>query len=79
MDSVVKVDSELLKKIQVLVKKNKFQYSSNKQVVNLAILEFLNLRKAQQDNFSDELKNPIRKEGFLNTHSVTKKKEVNQS
>jgi len=41
-DGVVKVDSELLKKIEGLIKKNKFLYSSKKQVVNLAIIEFLN-------------------------------------
>ena len=42
-DGVVKVDSELLKKIEKLVKENKFAYSSKKQVVNLAIIEFLKL------------------------------------
>jgi len=42
MDKVVKVDSELLKKIQELIKKKRFYYSSCKQVVNLAILNFLN-------------------------------------
>lgn len=40
-DGVVKVDSELLKKIEGFVKKNKFIYSSKKQVVNLAIIDFL--------------------------------------
>ena len=42
VDSVVKIDEELLKKIEELVKKEKFTYSSKKQVVNLAIIEFLN-------------------------------------
>jgi len=42
MDSVVKIDSELEKKISELIKRNKFLYSSKKQVVNLAIIEFLN-------------------------------------
>ena len=42
MDKVVKVDEELLKKIEELVKRNKYTYSSNKQAVNLAIIEFLN-------------------------------------
>jgi len=41
-DGVVKVDSELLKKIDLLIKKSKFRYTSKKQVVNLAIIEFLN-------------------------------------
>ncbi len=41
-DSVVKIDSELLKKIEDFIKKNKFYYTSKKQVVNLAIIEFLN-------------------------------------
>ena len=44
-DSAVKVDSELLKKIEELIKKNRFLYSSKKQVVNLAIIEFLNANK----------------------------------
>ncbi|MBU0957931.1 MAG: hypothetical protein KKF56_03940 [Nanoarchaeota archaeon] len=42
VDRVVKIDGELLKKIERFVKDNKFEYSSKKQVVNLAILEFLN-------------------------------------
>ena len=41
MDRVVKIDDEILRKIEDFVKRNKYQYSSNKQVVNLAILEFL--------------------------------------
>ena len=40
-DRVVKVDSELLRKVNDFVKKNKFTYSSKKQVVNLAVIEFL--------------------------------------
>lgn len=45
MDAVVKIDSELLKKIEELVKERKFEYVSNKQVANLAIIEFLNKNK----------------------------------
>lgn len=41
MDSVVKLDSELLKGIEKLIRKNKYKFSSKKQVVNLAISEFL--------------------------------------
>ncbi len=41
MDKAVKVDKELLKEIEEFIKKNKFVYSSKKQVVNLAIIEFL--------------------------------------
>jgi len=41
MDSVVKIDAALLKQIEEFVKENKYKYSSNKQVVNLAIIEFL--------------------------------------
>ncbi len=41
-DGVVKIDSELLKKIEKFVKENKYLYSSKKQAVNLAIIEFLN-------------------------------------
>jgi len=41
-DGVVKVDSELLEKVEKLIKKNKFVFSNYKQVVNLALVEFLN-------------------------------------
>ena len=40
-ERVVKVDSDLVKKIEELIKKNKFLYTSKKQVVNLALVEFL--------------------------------------
>jgi len=40
-DSVVKIDKELEKRIEELIKKDKFTFSSKKQVVNLAIIEFL--------------------------------------
>ena len=39
---VVKIDKELMKKIEEFLKNNKYQYSSKKQIVNLAIIEFLN-------------------------------------
>ena len=39
---VVKIDRELMKEIEKLVKNNKFLYANKKQIVNLAILEFLN-------------------------------------
>ena len=42
MSDVVKVDKKLLKDIDELIKKEKYKYSSKKQVVNLAIIEFLN-------------------------------------
>ena len=48
-DGVVKVDSELLKKIEGFIKKNKFLYSSKKQVVNLAIIEFLNAKELNKN------------------------------
>ncbi|MCX6748282.1 MAG: hypothetical protein NT076_01635 [Candidatus Pacearchaeota archaeon] len=41
MAEVVKIDSGLMKQVEELVKKQKFVYSSKKQVVNLAIIEFL--------------------------------------
>ena len=41
VDKVVKVDEELLKKVEELIKKERFRFSSNKQVVNLALVEFL--------------------------------------
>lgn len=40
-DAVVKVDEGLLKKIESLIKKEKYLYSNKKQVVNLAVMEFL--------------------------------------
>ena len=43
-DSVVKIDSEILEQIEDFIKKNKYLYSSKKQVVNLALLEFLKKR-----------------------------------
>jgi len=49
-DAVVKIDSELLKRIEKFVKNNKFLYTSKKQVVNLAILEFLNSNSLNQSN-----------------------------
>ena len=44
-DAVVKVDSELLGKIEEFIKKNKFLYANKKHVVNLAIIEFLKTSK----------------------------------
>ena len=41
-ERVVKVDSELIKKVEELIKREKYRYVSNKQVVNLALVEFLN-------------------------------------
>ena len=41
-EAVVKIDSELMKKIEKFMKSNKYAYTSKKQVVNLAIIEFLN-------------------------------------
>lgn len=40
-DAVVKIDSELLKGIEKFLERNKFLYTSKKQIVNLAIIEFL--------------------------------------
>lgn len=41
-DAVVKIDAELEKQIVKLIEKEKYKYSSKKQVVNLALIEFLN-------------------------------------
>ncbi len=41
-DAVVKIDKELVKKIENFIRRNRFLYTSKKQVVNLAIIEFLN-------------------------------------
>ena len=53
-DVAVKVDSELLKKIEALIQKNKFAYSSKKQVVNLAIIEFLNNKNIDNTKKKDK-------------------------
>ena len=50
MTEVVKIDETLMKQVEDLIKKQKFVYSSKKQVVNLAIIEFLN--KNSLDNKS---------------------------
>jgi len=42
VDRTVKIDRDLLKKVEEFLRKNKFLYTSKKQVVNLAIIEFLN-------------------------------------
>ncbi len=41
MDSVVKIDTEILKEIEKFLENNKYKYSSKKQVVNLALIDFL--------------------------------------
>jgi len=41
MDSVVKIDKKLEKEIEKLLKKDSYKYTSKKQVVNLAVIEFL--------------------------------------
>ena len=47
-DSVVKIDEKLLKEIEKLVRdKTKYEYSSKKQVVNLAIIEFLKSKRGK--------------------------------
>jgi len=58
MDAVVKIDGELLKRVEEFVKKNKFEYVSNKQVVNLAIIEFL---KSKELNLSEKSSEKIGK------------------
>lgn len=40
-EGVVKVDFELLKRVEELVKRDKYKYASKKQVINLALVEFL--------------------------------------
>ena len=56
MDGVVKIDKTLLKRIEKFVNENKYSYSSNKQVVNLAIIEFLNAKQFSK-NKRKEVKN----------------------
>jgi len=47
-DSVVKIDREIEKKIEEFIKKNKYLYTSKKQVVNLAIIEFLKMKSLKK-------------------------------
>ena len=44
-DGVVKIDGRLLKDIEELIKKNRFLYTCKKQVINLALVEFLSKNK----------------------------------
>lgn len=55
VDAVVKVDKGLLKKVEELVKKNKYLYSNKKQVVNLALVEFLNSNSLNKNKKKREL------------------------
>jgi len=48
-DAVVKIDKELEKRIEEIIKKNKFVYTSKKQVVNLALVEFLKLKSLEKN------------------------------
>ncbi len=44
-DSVVKVDSDLLKEVEEFINKNKFKYVNKKQFVDVAIYELLKEEK----------------------------------
>lgn len=74
-DAVVKIDKELLKTIEEFITKNKFLYSSKKQVVNLAIIEFLNVRNSHKNKISEQLKNPPLAESFLNARMLDRSKK----
>lgn len=68
MSDVVKVDKRLLKEIEELIKQNRFLYTSKKQVVNLALVEFLNTRIKNSRHY--------KKSGdFLSKKSLLKKKK----
>ena len=69
-ERVVKVDSELLNRIEKFVKENKYEFSSNKQAVNIAILEFLHLRNFEKKGISDDLKNSSTQHSFLNKRGI---------
>jgi len=69
-DSVVKIDRELEKRIEELIKKEKFLYSSKKQVVNLAVIEFLNSIHQER-----KFLNAVRNQRFLKSW----KEKQNQS
>lgn len=67
-DAVVKIDKELEKKIEQLIKKNRFLYTNKKQVVNLALVEFLNARIKNSGQY--------KKSGdFLSKRKLNKSKE----
>lgn len=55
-DSVVKIDKELEKKIEELIERERFLYKSKKQVVDLAILEFLNKKSILSEKESKQVK-----------------------
>jgi hypothetical protein len=40
-DRVVKIDREILEELEKFISENKYEYSSVKQAINLAVLEFL--------------------------------------
>ena len=62
MDEVVKIDSELMRKIEKLLDREKFLYANKKQVVNLAIIEFLNkVRLNSKGDNQGKLKNNSKK------------------
>ncbi len=50
VDAAVKIDRELLRKVDDFLKKNKYHYSSKKQVVDLAIVEFLKLNSLNENS-----------------------------
>ena len=74
-DSVVKVDKELLKKVEEFVKKNKFLYTSKKQFMNLAIIEFLNrvLSEKEPKQLVSRTKNPKYKNKIYSLSSSNKR------
>jgi hypothetical protein len=55
-DAVVKIDKEVEKKVEEFIRRNRFLYASKKQLVNIAIIEFLK---------SEELKENMKKRGKL--------------
>jgi hypothetical protein len=48
-ESVVKVDSEILKNVEDFIKERKYEFTSKKHVVNLAIIEFLKSKGFNKD------------------------------
>ncbi len=75
MAEVVKIDSELMKQVEELLKKQKFVYSSKKQVVNLAIIEFLNSKIPQKNRNFGSIKKPLFNAGFLKKNSLNNKRK----
>jgi hypothetical protein len=69
-DAVVKIDGELLEKVEAFIQKpeNRLIYANKKHLVNLAIIDFLNVRNTSKTGISNHTKNLSK--DFLKSHSL---------